>query len=81
MSFITAIIIKNRRFRIYKRHYREIIDILKTQKFSGNCFLQDYFDDGYLIVDFDNSRIYNSQSCFDPNKDVKKLSKFEIIRA
>jgi len=79
MSFVTLVVIKNRTFRLYKKHYGEIIEIIRQQKFNGNCFLLDYFDDGYLIVDFDGRRIFNSQSCFDPKKEAENLKKFELL--
>lgn len=83
MSFITLIIIKNHAVKLYRKHYREIIALVKEQirnKNNGtNYFLSDYFDDGYLIIDFNKKLIFNNQACFDSKKEVPGLKKFDLL--
>ena len=72
MSLVNALIIKNNKINFYRAHYNKIIQIINSPK--PNKFI----DAGYIIIDFDNKTIINSQNAFSikdiNNKSIKKMS-------
>ncbi len=60
MSIVNAVIIKDRKIRFVRKHYREIMKILNEKKPRAKQFL----DAGYIIVDLDRKIILNCQDAF-----------------
>jgi len=72
MSIISTLIIKNNKILYHRAHYRKIIQII------NNPLPNKFLDAGYIILDFDNKTIINSQNAFKishlNNKEIKKMS-------
>ena len=67
MSIVNAVIIKNKKIRFVRQHYRDIMKILNKKKPHARNFI----DAGYIIVDLDRKVLLNCQDAF-PLTDLKK---------
>lgn len=89
MSFITLIIIQKTRIAVIQKHYRFVIEFFNTEFSDIDVYTQDrtydpWLDAGYIIIDFNNRVIVNSQIAFTfsdlEEKIEKKLQKkWEVI--
>lgn len=66
MSFVNVIFVKNRKIKIFREHFRKVIEILEN-KTQPTLFL----DGGYIVIDFDRKIILDCQDCFSLT-DIKK---------
>jgi hypothetical protein len=66
MSFVNVVVVKNRKIKIFREHFRKAINALE-QNIQPTLFV----DGGYLIIDFDSKIILDCQDCFSLT-DIKK---------
>ena len=67
MSIVNAVIIKDRKIRFARNHYREIMGILDKKMPRAKKPI----DAGYIIVDLDRKILLNCQDAFNIS-DLKK---------
>ena len=71
MSEINLIIVKGSDFYYTKMHYREIIKAIKNpEAFKKLLKNKHYLDAGYLIFDFNNQTIINSNNQYKLKKNI-----------
>lgn len=60
MSIVSAVVVKDRKIRFVRGHYRDIMKILDSRKPSAKKIV----DAGYIVFDLDRKIVLNCQSAF-----------------
>lgn len=72
MSNVNLVIIKDDKMYFIRDHFNKI------KKLAGRLKSKSFLDAGYIILDYNNKVILNSQSAFDVNELKKDFEVYDI---